>query len=412
MIKLNQIKINSANPRLIKDDRFKKLVQSVKEFPKMMELRPIVIDDDGTILGGNMRYRALKELGYKEIPDNWVKKASELTDEEKRRFIIEDNVGFGEWDMDMLANEWDAEELEEWGVEGIEYSVATGDIEEDEIPETPKEAFSKLGDLWTLGRHRLLCGDATKREDVEKLMNGQKADMVFTDPPYNIGYDYWNYLDNKEAGEYKKWCEQWFGILVKYSPVILISIGQWNMKMWFDIEKPLGIIAWIARNKTSGSKISLFSVWEPILVYAKKIKKFKRNKADVVEGLLVRDEEEFVHDVNKAIEYVKNNCDLVEINNKRQTDVGLHKCPKQVRLLKELLLRYSSRHALILDVFGGSGTTLIAAEQLNRTCYMMEIDPMYCDVIVKRYKALGKEDIILERDGRLIQYEEIKELLI
>jgi len=359
-----------------------------------------------------MRYRALKELGYKEIPDNWVKKASELTDEEKRRFIIEDNVGFGEWDMDMLANEWDAEELEEWGVEGIEYSVATGDIEEDEIPETPKEAFSKLGDLWTLGRHRLLCGDATKREDVEKLMNGQKADMVFTDPPYNIGYDYWNYLDNKEAGEYKKWCEQWFGILVKYSPVILISIGQWNMKMWFDIEKPLGIIAWIARNKTSGSKISLFSVWEPILVYAKKIKKFKRNKADVVEGLLVRDEEEFVHDVNEAIEYVKNNCDLVEINNKRQTDVGLHKCPKQVRLLKELLLRYSSRHALILDVFGGSGTTLIAAEQLNRTCYMMEIDPMYCDVIVKRYKALGKEDIILERDGRLIQYEEIKELLI
>jgi len=117
MIKLNQIKINSANPRLIKDDRFKKLVQSVKEFPKMMELRPIVIDEDGTILGGNMRYRALKEMGYKEIPDNWVKKASELTDEEKRRFIIEDNVGFGEWDMDMLANEWDAEELEEWGVE-------------------------------------------------------------------------------------------------------------------------------------------------------------------------------------------------------------------------------------------------------------------------------------------------------
>lgn len=108
MIKLNQIKINSANPRLIKDDRFKKLVQSVKEFPKMLELRPIVIDEDGTILGGNMRYRALKELGYKEIPDNWVKKASELTDEEKRRFIIEDNVGFGEWDMDMLANEWDA----------------------------------------------------------------------------------------------------------------------------------------------------------------------------------------------------------------------------------------------------------------------------------------------------------------
>ena len=256
------------------------------------------------------------------------------------------------------------------------------------MPEPPEEPITKPGDLWILGRHRLLCGDATKKEDVERLMDGKKADMVFTDPPYNIGYDYWDYLDNKEAGEYKKWCEQWFRILVKHSPIILITIGQWNMKMWFDIEKPLGIIAWIARNKTSGSKISLFSVWEPILVYAKKIKKFKRNKADIVEGLLVRDEEEFVRDVNEAIEYVKNNCDLVEINNKRQTDVELHKCPKQVRLLKELLLRYSSRHALIVDVFGGSGTTLIAAEQLSRTCYMMEIDPVYCDVIIRRWENL------------------------
>ncbi len=117
MIKLNQIKINSANPRLIKDDRFKKLVQSVKEFPKMLELRPIVIDEDGTILGGNMRFRALLELGYKEIPDSWVRKASELTDEEKQRFIIEDNVPFGDWDWDTLANEWDVQDLKDWGLE-------------------------------------------------------------------------------------------------------------------------------------------------------------------------------------------------------------------------------------------------------------------------------------------------------
>jgi ParB-like chromosome segregation protein Spo0J len=140
MIKLNQIKINSANPRLIKDDRFKKLVQSVKEFPKMMALRPIIIDDDGTILGGNMRYRALISLGYKEIPDEWVRKASELTDEEKQRFIIEDNVSFGEWDYEKLANEWDDALLEEWGMDiqltdKDKLDIGEAEVGEKEVPD-------------------------------------------------------------------------------------------------------------------------------------------------------------------------------------------------------------------------------------------------------------------------------------
>jgi len=116
-MKLSAIHTNPANPRLIKDERFKKLVKSISEFPKMMELRPIIVDADGMILGGNMRFKALKELGYKDIPDAWVKRASELTDEEKQRFIIEDNVPFGEWDWDTLANEWDSAELAEWGLD-------------------------------------------------------------------------------------------------------------------------------------------------------------------------------------------------------------------------------------------------------------------------------------------------------
>jgi len=116
-MKLSAIHSNPTNPRFIKDDRFKKLVKSIEEFPKMMALRPIIVDADGMTLGGNMRYKALKELGYKEIPDEWVKRASELTDEEKQRFIIEDNVPFGEWDFDILANEWDADQLSEWGLD-------------------------------------------------------------------------------------------------------------------------------------------------------------------------------------------------------------------------------------------------------------------------------------------------------
>ena len=116
-MKLSDIKINPSNPRILKDDKFKKLVNSIDEFPKMMKLRPIVIDNDNMVLGGNMRLKALQELKYKEIPDEWVKKASELTEDENKRFIIADTVGFGDWDIDLLAHEWDNEELEEWGLQ-------------------------------------------------------------------------------------------------------------------------------------------------------------------------------------------------------------------------------------------------------------------------------------------------------
>ena len=117
MIKLSSIKPNQNNPRLIKDDKFKKLVKSISEFPKMMSLRPIVVDENNIILGGNMRYKALQELGKKEIPKEWIKKASDLSDEEVKRFIIADNVGFGEWDEDVLRLDWNVDELDEWGLD-------------------------------------------------------------------------------------------------------------------------------------------------------------------------------------------------------------------------------------------------------------------------------------------------------
>lgn len=131
MIKISEILPNPNNPRLIKDDKFKKLVNSIKEFPKMMELRPMVIDENNITLGGNMRLKALKELGYKEIPDNWVKKATELTPEEVRRFIIADNVGFGEHDWEVLQNEWDVNELSEWGLDIPEFNDNFIDENED-----------------------------------------------------------------------------------------------------------------------------------------------------------------------------------------------------------------------------------------------------------------------------------------
>lgn len=116
-MKLSQIKPNPNNPRLIKDERFEKLCKSIQEAPKFMALRPIIVDADGMILGGNMRYKALLHLGYKEVPDEWVKRADDLTEDERRRFIISDNVGFGDWDWQAVANEWDVEELADWGLD-------------------------------------------------------------------------------------------------------------------------------------------------------------------------------------------------------------------------------------------------------------------------------------------------------
>ena len=138
-MKITELKTKQGNPRLIKDDKFLKLVNSIKEFPKMLELRPIIYDPvTMEILGGNMRFKALKELKYKEIPDNWLKSASELTDDEKKRFLITDNVGFGEFDWEILQNDWDVKELEEWGLDcggfdvnadeyGEEFSLKDGD---------------------------------------------------------------------------------------------------------------------------------------------------------------------------------------------------------------------------------------------------------------------------------------------
>ena len=129
-VKITEVKNNPNNPRVIKDDKFTKLVNSIKEFPKMLEIRPIVVNDDMIVLGGNMRLKACKEAGLKEVP---IIKASELTEDEQRQFIIKDNVSGGEWDWEMLANEWDAEQLGEWGLDLPELKAIDEAKEGDEI---------------------------------------------------------------------------------------------------------------------------------------------------------------------------------------------------------------------------------------------------------------------------------------
>jgi hypothetical protein len=185
-VNITEVKLNPNNPRLIKDERFKKLVKSITEFPKMLSLRPIVVNDDMMVLGGNMRLKACKEAGMTSVP---IVMASELTEEEQKRFIIVDNVGYGEHDWDVLANEWDIDQLQDWGLEIPDFVNAKEAVEDDyEIPPLDEiKTDIVLGDLFEIGEHRLMCGDAKDSDAVAKLMNGKLADLVVTDPPYNTG---------------------------------------------------------------------------------------------------------------------------------------------------------------------------------------------------------------------------------
>lgn len=160
-MKLSDISPNPSNPRIIKDEKFLKLKDSINAFPKMMELRPIIVDETMTVLGGNMRLKALSDLGFKEIPDSWVKKASELSDEEKKQFIIKDNVGFGEWDWQDLQANWDTDKLEEWGLDVPEFLIMPNDDEligenKDKPPvmkitfKTPEQLQSATNDIQEL----------------------------------------------------------------------------------------------------------------------------------------------------------------------------------------------------------------------------------------------------------------------
>jgi DNA modification methylase len=184
LIPISKVKANPNNPRIIKDEKFKKLVKSIQEFPQMLEIRPIVVNDEMIVLGGNMRLKACQEAGLKEVH---IIKASELTEEQQKEFIIKDNVGFGEWDWNDLANNWDSDKLEEWGLDipGFEGKVLEAEEDNFEVPEEIKTDIV-LGDLFEIGEHRLLCGDSTDSDQVAKLMNGQKANMAHNDPPYGM----------------------------------------------------------------------------------------------------------------------------------------------------------------------------------------------------------------------------------
>ena len=377
MVKLTEIKSNPNNPRVIKDHKFEKLKKSISEFPKMMELRPMVINEDNIVLGGNMRLKALKDLGYKEVPEEWVKRASDLTEEETRRFIIADNVGFGEHDWEMLANEWNTEELEDWGLEGFPFEEVTElEAEEDDYTEPDNiQVDVVLGDLIEIGEHRLLCGDSTNSDQVAKLMNGHKADMVFTDPPYKI---------ETEGG-----CKGSIGQGLKKQGDSIEFISNFEPTEFLQV-LPLifhknKLNAYIFCNK---ELLPDYLVWARDSGYSFNVLIWKKPNAIPI-GDSHRPDIEYLLLFRKSAIW---NNGLKDVNYSRCLEFGresgLHPTMKPIELIANEMKISSNENSLVFDFFLGSGSTMVASHQLKRKCYGMELDPKYCQVIIDRMSKL------------------------
>jgi len=376
IVKISAVKSNPNNPRIIKDDKFKKLVTSIKEFPQMLDIRPIVVNDEMIVLGGNMRLKACIEAGLKEVS---IIKASELTPEQQNEFIIKDNVGFGEWNWDDLANSWDTEQLTEWGLDIPNFEVTNLEAEEDdfEAPEGGIETDIVLGDLFEIGEHRLLCGDSTDSDSVAKLMNGEKADMVFTDPPYGMNLDAdfskmgsdtikpGRKHDNIENDD-KQFDPSIIFTFFNYCDDIIL-FGADYYSDYIPNKNEGSWLIWDKRVEDKYDKI-IGSSFETI---------FSKRK---VKREIIR--YEYVSWANRMADKVNG--------------IKPHPTMKPIGMLNILLDKFKGN--FIADLFLGSGSTMVASHQLNRKCYGMELDPKYCQVIIDRMKKLDPT-LIIKRNG-------------
>ena len=371
-VKINQIKSNPNNPRLIKDDKFYKLVKSLEEDPDFCNVRPVVVNKDMIVLGGNMRLKAAKELGWKEIPCEIV----DWSEEKQKAFTIKDNVGYGEWDWDMLANEWDAEQLNEWGLDVPDFKAEVLEAEEDdyEAPEGGIRTDIVLGDLFDIGEHRLLCGDSTDSDQVAKLMNGQKADMVFTDPPYSITTQGGGVLQKhftktaeriKDIVDFKP--QEWLQTLPLYF--------NGNMNCFIFCNKDLipDYLTFAKENKYNFN----------ILVWCKKqvVPFTGGHHYSDIEYIIYLSKNPIFNNGLKNVEYRK----YFVLDNEKSKD---HPTIKPLEIISNEIQIASNKNGIIAECFTGSGSTMVAAHQLKRKCYGMELDPKYCQVIINRMLKL------------------------
>lgn len=398
MLPLSKIEANRGqivglpkNPRVIRDAKFQILKKSIEEDPEMTALREILVVEYGdkyVIIGGNMRFRAMQDLGIKEAPCKVIPADTDV--EKLKAYTIKDNAGFGEWDWDDLANEWGDEPLSDWGVdvwEAEEEQSEGGDtpeVVEDDFDEEqdPVICRCKRGDVWQLGNHRVMCGDSTSEEDVAKLMGGGIADIAFSSPPYNAGFGanltkdngrskYINGDDDMSQDAYQKFIEKYILMGNKYAKYNFVNIQMLaNNKM--------AIIDTLEHLKNN---IADIMIWD------------KGRSQPAAAANVLNSEFEFVLCFSKkgnrsigTIPFHGTLKNIVHISPSKNEYAEIHNAVFPIDLPAHFIQHFAKES--VIDFFGGTGTTMIAAEQLGKMSFLMELEPHYCDVIIARWEKL------------------------
>lgn len=401
-----QIEGVPANPRVLRDDAYKALVASLQadNLTGVLPLKVIQYNGEWVVLGGNMRLRALKEIGAKDVECIVVPQDTDA--DTLRKIVITDNSTFGEWDNDMLANEWNAKELREWGVD-IE------DFEKEEEPEVREDNFDENedevqtvcqpGNLWQLGEHRILCGDSTKTEDLQRLMQGEQADLWITDPPYNVdvrnsqGMTIKN--DNMESSKFGEFLYAAF----KAAKTVLSKGAPFYI--WFASSEHINFET--ALNKV-GLKVRQELIWnkdafilgrshyqwkhEPCLYgwNSETCRYFidRRNLSSVIQYEEELNIDKMTKGEMKSLlhKIFEEKVPVTIINEPKPIKDEDHPTMKPIRLFGYQIRNSSKPGDIVLDTFGGSGTTIVACEQLHRMARIIELDPHYCDVIIARWE--------------------------
>lgn len=388
-----------SNPRQWTKAQFDNLKASIEETPELLEARGCIVDyHEGkyVCLGGNMRYAACKALGMSELPCYVVPEGTTIL--KKKQIVAKDNVSMGDWDFDALANEWSDMDLEGWGVsippewgaaaaDAAETDSRVGQAKDDEFDEKEAQIEKKCskGDIWKLGEHRLMCGDSTDEAAIKRLMDGDKADMVFTDPPYGVSIGDKNAALNsvQKAGRCCKNIEndtlsadELYPILVKAMTNARLSCKE---DACYFVTSPqggdLGLMMMMMM-KDAGLPVRHMLVWE-------------KNSATFSLGRLDYDyqhEPIFYTWTKKHHNYRKGQYRTTIWKYDKPRKCDLHPTMKPVELVANCLNDATKAGDIALDVFGGSGTTMIACEQLGRRARLMELDPHYCDVIIARWE--------------------------
>lgn len=384
-----QIKGLPSNPRQWTQTDIDRIAKSLQETPELFEARPLIVYEQGgdyIILGGNLRYEGAKKNKMKDVPVHILPEG--LSIEKLKEIVIKDNGSFGDWDVDMLANEWDDLPLKDWGVDVAWDAVHLEEVAPQERAEVEEDDFDvenehietrcKRGDIWQLGDHRLMCGDSTSKEDVVRLMGGAKADMVFTDPPYGINYSggRTQVVAKKTYGEIKN-----DNLQGKDLGNLICNVFDFN-KIEADVYicvSPVVQKPFLDKISESGKEVNAVIVWD--------------KKSAGLGYMAYRRQCEFILFV-KGGAFHKGDASDVDLwrIGRDDTTTYVHGTQKPIGVAARAMGNSSKDGDIVLDYFGGSGSTMIAAEQLGRKAYLMELDEHYCDVIIARWeKHTGRQ---------------------